>query len=111
MASLVDNTGKVIIPHLEIADRFWQRFIGLQFRRQLPPNSGLCITPCSSIHTCFMRFPIDVWMLDRHGVVLKCKRNVQPWRFVIAPRGTRCIVETMSDAVSLAEGTLVEVRR
>ncbi|MDX1926557.1 MAG: DUF192 domain-containing protein, partial [Pirellulaceae bacterium] len=62
---LVDvSDGRVILPELEIASTFWSRFVGLQFRRELPKHSGLWLSPCSSIHTCFMRFPIDVLMLD-----------------------------------------------
>ncbi len=86
MASLVDSAGTVIIPRLELADTFLKRLVGLQFRKALPGDSGLCIWPCSSIHTCFMRFSIDVWMLDRQGRVLKCRRRVRPWRLAIAPR-------------------------
>ena len=109
MAMLVDSTGTTIIPQLEIANTFIRRFIGLQFRSSLPPKSGIWISPCSSIHTCFMRFPIDVWMLDRNGIVLPSQRNVRPWRIVIAPRGTHSIVETMVDTLSLTVGQRVEV--
>ncbi len=110
MARLVDETGRVILPHLELAETFFTRLVGLQFRRDLPDGSGLWITPCSSIHTCCMRFSIDVWMLDREGVVLKCRRCVRPWRLVIAPKGTRVILETRVDAISLRAGERVEVR-
>ena len=109
MAMLVDNTGKAIIPQLEIANTFFRRFVGLQFRCSLPPKSGIWISPCSSIHTCFMRFPIDVWMLNRNGIVLQSQRNVLPWRIVIAPRGTQSIVETMVDTLSLTVGQRVQV--
>jgi hypothetical protein len=40
---------------------------------------------------------------------LKSKRNVRPWRLVIAPRGTHAIVETMVDTLSLSVGQRVEV--
>jgi uncharacterized protein len=109
MAMLIDLTGTTLIPQLEIANTFFRRFVGLQFRSSLPPTSGIWISPCSSIHTCFMRFPIDVWMLDRNGILLKSKRNVRPWRLVIAPRGTHAIVETMVDTLSLSVGQRVEV--
>ena len=109
MAKLVDDTAKIIIPKLEIANTFFRRFVGLQFRKTLQSHSGIWISPCSSIHTCFMRFPIDVWMLDRNGIVLQSKRNVLPWRIVVAPQGTHSVVETMVDTVFLSEGQRVEV--
>lgn len=109
MAMLIDSAGTIVIPQLEIANTFFRRFVGLQFRSALPSHSGIWISPCSSIHTCFVRFPIDVWMLDRNGIVLYSKRSVHPWRIVVAPRGTHSIVETMADSLSLAAGQRVAV--
>lgn len=109
MPMLVDSGGRIVIPQLEIADTFLRRFLGLQFRSFMSSGAGIWLSPCASIHTCFMRFPIDVWMLDRDGVILHVKRRVRPWRIVMAPRGTRSIVETTVDAVSLLEGQRVEV--
>jgi uncharacterized membrane protein (UPF0127 family) len=88
------DTGEVIIAKLEVADTFWRRFRGLQFRRQLAENEGLLLTPCRSIHTHWMRFAIDVAMLDKDGLVLNIFPEMAPWR--IAPRvdGTQSIIET-----------------
>jgi uncharacterized membrane protein (UPF0127 family) len=38
------------------------------------------LAPCSSIHTAFMRFPIDVLFVTREGAVLKVAERVAPWR-------------------------------
>src|ERR1051325_378188 len=48
-----------------IADRALPRMKGLLGRRSLPPGEGILITPAPSIHTWFMRFPIDVVFLGR----------------------------------------------
>lgn len=106
-----DDDETVILPELEIADRFWTRLIGLQFRRQLPVQRGLWISPCSSIHTCFMRFPIDVLMLDGDGHVLQTRRSVWPWRVVWCPRGTRVVVETKVAATDVCAGTRLKILR
>lgn len=50
------------------------------FRSNLPPGTGLVIDPCSSIHTFWMRFPIDVLYVDREGMVLRADRAMKPWR-------------------------------
>lgn len=44
----------------------------------LMDGRGLWIEPCNSVHTCFMRYPIDVVFLDRGGQVLKLDRDVLP---------------------------------
>jgi uncharacterized protein len=53
---------------------------GLLGKRTLPPGEGLLIRPAPSIHTYFMRFPIDVVFLSGDGHVLKVSEHVKPWR-------------------------------
>ena len=50
------------------------------FRSELPAGTGLVIDPCSSIHTFWMRFPIDVLYVDKNGTVLRADRAMKPWR-------------------------------
>ncbi len=101
MRQLIDATsGAVLLESVETADSFWKRLQGLQFRSTLPTDSGLFLTPCSSLHTCFMRFPIDVIMLDAENVVLGHRRNIQPWRLVFCPKQTFGVIETRVDALT-----------
>ena len=84
---------------------FVGRAIGWMGRRR-PPAAGLWIEPCGSIHTCFMRFPIDAAFLAADGRVLRVCRGLRPWRFVVGPRGARAVLETaagrMPEAASAA---------
>lgn len=79
----VEATGAVVVSRLYLADTFWSRFQGLQFRTTLPTGSGLLLRPCSSVHTFWMRFPIDILFLDREQVVLEIRRSVPPWRLAV----------------------------
>lgn len=102
---LIDRaTGARVVEALEVADGFWSRFRGLQFRARLPPGAGLLLVPCSSIHTFWMRFAIDVVLLDRQGRVLAVRRGVRPWRIVLAPRGTHAVLELPAGAGPVAVG-------
>jgi hypothetical protein len=56
------------------------RVRGLLGRRGLPRGQGLLIKPTWSVHTWFMRFPIDVVFLDRELSVLKVRKEMRPWR-------------------------------
>lgn len=47
---------------------------------RLEPGEGLWIVPCESVHTFFMRFPIDLVYLDRKRKVRKVRRAVPAWR-------------------------------
>jgi uncharacterized protein len=95
---------------LAIADNFWTRFCGLQFRRPLPPGDGLILAPCGSIHTMWMRFAIDAAMLDREGRVLEVRRSIALWRIVSAPRGTHAVLETSAGNLRLRAGEIVALR-
>src|SRR3954454_12780159 len=55
----------------EVADSLWTRGRGLLGRRSLAADQGLLITPCTSVHTWFMRFPIDVLYMDERDRVVK----------------------------------------
>ena len=46
----------------------------------------MIIAPCNSIHTFFMRFPIDAAFVDRQGVVLKASTELVPWRIALSLR-------------------------
>ncbi len=100
----------VLLPRLELATTFWTRFLGLQFRRELARDSGLLLRPCSSLHTCFMRFPIDVVMLDASNVVLAVRRDLRPWRVLICAPGTNGVLETARDVLDVHPGDELLIR-
>jgi len=106
----IPNSGRIIVERLVIADRFWKRFCGLQFRRVLAPGCGLLLTPCGSIHTMCMRFTIDVAMLNRTGRVLAVHQTVRPWRLVLAPRGTHAVLETPAGVPRLSVNDTLALR-
>ena len=102
--SLVDQNGTEVIAAMEVADSFLTRLRGLQFRKSLQEGHGLLVVPCSSIHTCFMRFAIDVAFLGKDGVVTRVTRNLRPWRIAFAPRGTHATLEVVADSFPAKEG-------
>ena len=64
----------------ELAISLGQRTKGLLGRLNLGKGEGLVIKPCSSIHTFFMRFVIDVVFVDRALRVVKTIEHMQPFR-------------------------------
>src|SRR5258708_23571562 len=65
---------------VEVADHGAARRKGLLGRDELSAGEGLWIVPCESVHTFWMRFPIDLVYLDRHKKVKKVRSGVVPWR-------------------------------
>ncbi len=61
---------EIILSEVVMATTFLERLRGYMFYKT-PPYEGLVIKPCSSIHTCFMTFDLDVLFLDDNMVVVK----------------------------------------
>jgi uncharacterized protein len=82
-AMLVRNTTRnsVLAESADVADTSAMRQKGLLGRSSLLVGQGLWIVPCEAVHTCGMRFPIDVLYLDRKKRVRKLRRAMAPWRF------------------------------
>ena len=98
------TTGKIVVAQLRIADGFGSRLAGLQFRRPLPAAAGLLLVPCNSVHTCFVRFPVDVVFLDNRGCVLAVRHNLHPWRLAFGPRKTHAVVEMIAGVAGVEPG-------
>jgi len=86
------------------ADRPWSRLLGLLGRASLPRNEGLLLTPCTSIHTFFMRFAIDVLYLNRNHVVVKVVQALRPFRLSACLRGGHSVLELPAGVIE-ASGT------
>ena len=104
------QSAEVLVADLKLAATFWSRLRGLQFRKKLPDGEGLLIVPCRSIHTHWMRFPIDVAMINEHGVVVKIQQKIAPWRTCAGPRGTKAVLEVSAKSALLKEGDKVAIR-
>ena len=72
--------GRIVCERVVVADRAHRRMRGLLGRKYLRQGEGMVLRPGWSIHTAFMRFPIDAVFLARDLTVLKVVRNLAPWR-------------------------------
>jgi uncharacterized membrane protein (UPF0127 family) len=73
------------------------RLVGLAALSCLPPGRGLLLPRTRSVHTCFMRFALDLLWLDREGRVVRVDRAVAPWR-VRSCLDARSVVELRAGA-------------
>lgn len=100
---------RVVADAAEVARSWWARGRGLLGRRDLPAGAGLVIDPCSSIHTWFMAFPIDVAFVAADGRVVRTAHAVRPWRVGPIARGARYVVELPAGTLART-GTEVDDR-
>jgi len=104
--------GTTIASAGRVADNFWSRFRGLMLAPSLPAGAGLVIAPCSSIHTQFMRFPIDVLYVSKQDVIAGIDRNLRPWRIGRFYKQVHYVVELPAGgAAGCQVGDTIEVNR
>ena len=85
--------GTLLVTQGRAADSYFPRLIGLMGHAPLAVGEGLLILPCNSIHTHFMRFPIDVLYVSKDGEVVAVDRAMAPWRFGRIHRKARYVIE------------------
>jgi len=84
--------GRVVAESVVVADSTMRRLRGLLGKGELAAGHGVLLRPAWSIHTAFMRFPIDVVFLDPDQIVIKIVPSLT--RFKTAScRGAREVVE------------------
>jgi uncharacterized membrane protein (UPF0127 family) len=81
-----------LVCRARVASSFAARFRGLMLTASLEPGTGLLFPRTSSVHTHFMRYPLDVVFLDGEGRVVSIRRSLRPWRFASC-RGSSSVLE------------------
>lgn len=75
------------------------RLLGLAFLERSEAGAGLLIPRCAAVHTCGMRFPLDLVFLDGADRPLLVCRRVPPRRFV-GLRSAASVLELPAEAGS-----------
>jgi uncharacterized protein len=89
---LVAPGGKVVCDTCHLADRPSTRLRGIMGWKGLRRGEGLLLRPTFSIHTMFVRFPIDAVFLDKEMKVVSIAHELKPWRFAGA-RKAKSVLE------------------
>lgn len=75
-----------------VAIDFRSRLLGLSGLERQEAGVGLLIPRCASVHTCGMRFALDLVFLDAAGRPLRVRRRLGPGRLVWQ-RGAAAVLE------------------
>lgn len=76
----ISYNNKLISNQIILADSFYHRLLGLMFKGKIEDGDGLLISPCNSIHTFFMKYPLDIVFIGHKNQVVKIIRNLKPWK-------------------------------
>ncbi len=84
-----------------VADRWWPRLRGLIGRPEPQAGEGLLISPSQGVHMYWMKYPIDVVLLDKERRVVAAYADLQP-------RGRTKMHWNAACALELPAGTLAK---
>jgi len=82
------------------AKGFFPRLKGLMFKKSISNNEALIFYKTPSIHTFFMKFPIDVIFLNHQKKVIRIVKNVIPNRIVYC-KGAWYTIECKGENISV----------
>ena len=77
------------------AESFLERFCGLMLKKNA--DYAMLFRKCTSVHTFFMRFNLDIVYLDKDDNIVKIIKNLKPWRTALPVKNTVSILEIPSD--------------
>jgi uncharacterized membrane protein (UPF0127 family) len=89
---LVDEKGQLVCDVCHLANRPHTRMRGVIGKKDLRRGEGVLLRPTFSIHTAFVRFPIDAVFLDTELTVLSVAQELKPWRLA-GMRKARAVLE------------------
>jgi uncharacterized membrane protein (UPF0127 family) len=84
--------GRVVCDTCHLADKPHTRLRGIMGWKSMRRGEGMLIRPTFSVHTMFVRFPIDVVFLDKEMTVVSIAHDLKPWRFAGA-RKAKSVLE------------------
>lgn len=108
----VFNQDKIEVAEAAIeATSALTRLKGLMFAKEMVGYDGLFIRPCNSIHTFFMRFPIDVLFMNKNFKIIKIVKNLSPWRMTRMYFSAHQVLEIKGGTLDerIQEGDVLEV--
>lgn len=81
-----------VIGEIFIANSFMKRFLGYMLQKE-PHYESILFKPCNSIHTFFMKFPIDVLFINENMEVCKKIESLKPGKIIMPVKKAVMVIE------------------
>ena len=88
---------------IKCANTFLKRLIGLMFKKDIDYGLMLKLKYSSGIHTCFMRFTIDLYFIDENKIIYD-KKRLKPWKYYKPIKKGKYVLETKENKLDLKIG-------
>ena len=88
-----ERSGGVIARRLIKAGTFKERVTGLMGKKDMPQDTAFWIPDCPSIHTFFMKFPLDLIFADKNLRIASVFYDVPAWKIIFGGFRARHVFE------------------
>lgn len=108
----LDQSDNALFSRVRIPNSFFSKAKGLLGEKSLKSDTGMLFKQCSSIHMVGMKIPLDILFLAKDGTILKCVKNLQPWRAAVCLKATTTL-ELASGSIerlALRTGMKLEIK-
>lgn len=81
--------------------------------KSLEENQAMILQPANSVHTFFMRFPIDVLFVDRNNIVVKAVSNMGVFKVTRIYFKSAFVIELCAGTINTtqtAEGDYLQIQ-
>ncbi len=105
--------GVILAEEAVIAETFFTRIRGLLGKKEFRAGDALVIKPCNSIHTFFMRFPIDVLFSDKNNRIISAIPALAAFRISRVYFNAAYVVELPAGVLKAAPtdiGDILEIK-
>ena len=100
------DSGRVVATRVRVATTRIERAVGLLGRRDLPRGEAMWFSPSRGVHTCGMRFAIDLVGLDAAGTVVDRVVGMKPWRLRLPRRRVVGVLELPAGSLDCSDTQL-----
>ena len=88
-----ERSGERVARRLIKAETFKERLTGLCGKEDMPQETAFWIPECPSIHTFFMKFPLDLIFTDKNLRVVSVFQDVSPYKIIFGGFRARHVFE------------------
>ncbi len=113
MEILNRTKNRVLADDVLMSSSFLNRLKGLLGRSSIKINQAMLLRPANSIHTFFMRFPIDILFINENNIIIKAYRNMKPFKLTGIYFKSSFVIELHSgiiDSTQTTEGDLIQIK-
>jgi len=96
---LSENKENIVCREAKVADTFFSRLMGFMFKKSIGHEEALIFYNATSIHSFFMKFPIDIVFLDKNKQIIRICRALRPWKVVFCLK-SHITIELPADKAS-----------